>query len=70
MDHVEVAVTDAGDSWRLSLSNPTDFPAEVKVYIEKRTDFVKPWSPCAMDDCRIISVDGRGGAELLIEKNR
>jgi hypothetical protein len=69
-DHVDAAVGDAGEQWVLSLSNPTDFDAEVTVLVEARSAFDRPLGECALAGCPRVRVPARGRAELRRPKAR
>ncbi len=68
MDHVDAAVADAGSDWRLTLSNPTPFDAEVKLLAEPRMLFHLPWDSCVTDDCRMVRVPAVSAVDLLLPK--
>jgi len=68
-DHVEAAVKDEGTRWRLTVTNPTGFAAEVKVLAEPRAGFARPWGECALEGCPIMSVPAAGIAEMTFVKS-
>ena len=68
IDHVDVAVTDAGDAWRLLITNPTDFPADVKLLAERRWNLATPWDQCVGGKCAVVSIQEHGSAVVSIKK--
>ena len=67
-DHVEAEAVDIGDSWRLKMTNPTRFDADVKVRAEPRRCFGTPWGESALDGCPVVHVPAGGKAELVVRK--
>jgi hypothetical protein len=65
---VDVAVADAGGRWALTISNPTDFDADVKLLIDRRADFAAPLEQCVGDACRAVPVKARGPIVIHVEK--
>ncbi len=70
IDHVEVSVTDEGDAWRLLITNPTDFPADVKLLAEHRSNLDTPWDQCVGGRCAVVPVREHGSAVVSIKKKR
>jgi hypothetical protein len=70
MDHVDVTVTDSGDSWQLHIHNPTRFDADVKLLCEERADFEKPWEQCITEGCQVVHVAAVGSVNVQVKKPR
>ncbi|MEA4889985.1 MAG: hypothetical protein VB070_11035 [Clostridiaceae bacterium] len=70
IDHIDAAVADAGDTWRLTLSNPTSFDAEVKLLVEPRLLFAVPWDPCVTDSCQVVRVPAKAAVDLPLPKDK
>lgn len=70
IDHVEVSVTNLGDTWQLLISNPTDFAVEVKLLAETQTNLLIPWEQCILDDCRIIPIEAHNNVIVYIAKQQ
>ena len=57
IDHVDVEVLEwKGDRIRLNLTNPTRFPARVKVLCEKETDMSRPLGHPALLGCPVLEL--------------
>jgi hypothetical protein len=67
-DHVEAKLLDGGDKWLLTLHNPTDFDAVVKIYVETSGSLQKPWGECALAGCRTVEVAKGGTTTAEIKK--
>jgi hypothetical protein len=68
VDHVDVTVTDAGDSWQLLVHNPTGFDADVKLFAESRLDLDRPWEQCVLDGCRVLPV--ASGCSVVVQESK
>lgn len=57
LDHVDASLERGGDGRSiLSVTNPTKFPACVKLFVEQSGETSKPLGPLAMHDCERIEV--------------
>jgi hypothetical protein len=67
-DHVLARVEDEASAWRLTVSNPTGFEADVKILAEPRAGFARPWGECVLEGCPVLRVAAGGEAGITFPK--
>ena len=57
IDHIDVTILDSGPgTLRLAVSNPTAYPAEVKMLIETSAQAARPLGQNGLLSCQLISL--------------